>query len=293
MKTIASATGKLGTTIVIVGVGLIGGSIARAVRSRGLFERIIGVGRNPQRLQQAVEQGVIDEYACHGSEAAAQADLIVVCTPVEQIAEDVLELHACLPAGGVITDAGSTKGGICRRVRDGLETGHRFVGAHPLAGSEKSGFEYAQADLFEEAVVILTPDDSTAPFAAERVAEFWSSLGGRLVTMGAAEHDLILAMTSHLPHLVSSALAASVTERGLPLAATGFGDTTRIAAGDPRLWTSIFMENADATIHAAEEFLLRFQALLSALKDRQPERLHSLLSTGKQHRDLWQQTNTR
>lgn len=111
MKTIASATGKLGTTIVIVGVGLIGGSIARAVRSRGLFERIIGVGRNPQRLQQAVEQGVIDEYACHGSEAAAQADLIVVCTPVEQIAEDVLELHACLPAGGVITDAGSTKGG--------------------------------------------------------------------------------------------------------------------------------------------------------------------------------------
>ncbi len=281
--------GSLGRTIVIVGVGLIGGSIARAVRERQLYERIIGVGRNPQRLDQAVQQGILDQAESDPAVAAQEADLVVVCTPVERIAADVLSLYPSLPKQGVVTDAGSTKESICKSIAEKLGAGNRFCGAHPLAGSEKSGFEHASANLFEGATVVLTPRPETAPWVTERVTTFWQALGGLFTVLDAVEHDHVLALTSHLPHLVSSALAASVTERDLPLAASGFGDTTRIAAGDPALWTAIFMENAEGTLKAAEEFQRRFETLLNALRDRHPERLQSLLSAAKRHRDLWRQ----
>lgn len=289
MQASPAPIGSLGRTIVIVGVGLIGGSIARAVRQRQLFERIIGVGRNPERLASAVRQGLIDQAESDLATAVREADLVVVCTPVERIVEDVLSLYACLPETGVVTDAGSTKARICQGIAEQLGEENRFCGAHPLAGSEKSGFEHASANLFEGATVVLTPHAETAPWVTERVTTFWRALGGQLTVMDAVEHDLVLAMTSHLPHLVSSALAASVSERDLPLAASGFGDTTRIAAGDPALWTAIFMENAEGTLKAAEEFQQRFETLLNALRDRQPERLQSLLTAAKRHRDLWRQ----
>lgn len=272
-------------TLTIVGVGLIGGSIGLAAKKRSLARRVRGLGRNRDTLEQAKVLGAIDEIAFNPEEAARDADAVIVCTPVDLIAQHVLELAPFCPDGALITDAGSTKGRIVADVEPNLPPRVHFVGSHPLAGSEKRGPQYADAYLFHNRWVVVTPTPRTYPAALERTRAIWQALGARVKVMAPAEHDRALAVTSHLPHLVASALAGTLTPDLFDLAATGFRDTTRIAAGDPTLWTAIFKHNRISLLEALNHLERQLQAMRGALTVENWSHLERLLAGAKQVRD--------
>ena len=192
--------------LTIVGVGLIGGSIGLAAKKRGLALRIHGVGRDLARLEAARRLGAIDECHLHWQDAVQQSELIVFCTPVSRIAEQIHEAAAHCKSGALLTDAGSTKRDVVSAVETGLAAQVRFVGAHPLAGSEKKGPDFADADLFVDRWTILTPTEKTPVAAVEDARSFWHALGSRVRLMSPEDHDRALALTSHLPHLLAAAL---------------------------------------------------------------------------------------
>ncbi len=253
--------------LTIVGVGLIGGSIGLAVKARGLFERVVGVGRDERNLERAKASGAIDEFTLDLAEASSQSDFVVVCTPVDRVVRDVRTASIAAPKRALITDVGSTKGGIVRELGIVPNAGATFIGSHPLAGSEKRGSANSKADLFQDRLVVVTPTAETDPEAIAVVELFWNRLGARTLRMDPFEHDDALALTSHLPHAAASALA-SVTPPGiLNLTAGGFRDTTRIAAGDPELWAAIFEANREAVLTSLDSFharLLEFRRMLDA-----------------------------
>jgi prephenate dehydrogenase len=271
-------------TLAIVGVGLIGGSIARACRARGLADRIVGIGRTQSRLDLAVQTGVIDVGSTEMA-ALHNANLVVVCTPVDQVTEDVQRVLASSPQA-VVTDAGSVKGSICRQLAN-VDHGERFVGSHPLAGSEKSGFEHADPELFAGRVCITTPFEETDPAVLQQVEGLWKSLGMQIRQMSPEKHDRLLALSSHLPHLAAAAIALQLSPEAADYASTGFRDTTRVASGDPALWTAILMENrmeVSRTTHDLVALLNEFQA---ALDSSNAESLQALLTQAQQTRELF------
>jgi prephenate dehydrogenase len=271
--------------IAIVGVGLIGGSIALAAKERRISSLILGVGRDNQRLGQAGIQGIIDVGYTDLNEAAEQADLIIFCTPVDRIVAGVREAaQACQP-GTIITDVGSVKGPICRELASGLPAGVEFVGSHPLAGSEKQGFENAKRYLFENRVCVVTPAEHSSRLAVERVEEFWQGLGARTVEMTPAAHDKALACTSHLPHLAAAALARTLTRDEYPLTATGFRDTTRVASGDPDLWTGILLANREAILAGLRRYDQTLDKFRQALEQNDSTSLKELLAAAKLARE--------
>ncbi|QDU37000.1 prephenate dehydrogenase [Maioricimonas rarisocia] len=285
MSTQQSQSGFRVGTLAVVGVGLIGGSVAAAARQRGVAERVIGIGRRMERLEPAREAGLIDVCAIDPS-AASEADLTVVCTPVDRIVDDVRAVAAAAQGRMLITDGGSVKQSICRRLSRGLPEGVTFVGAHPLAGSEKSGWEHARADLYDGRICVVTPEPGAASdTAVEQTVAFWQALGMRTLQMDPHAHDRSLALTSHLPHVVASALASLLTEREFELAATGFRDTTRIAAGDPDLWTAIFLQNAEPVAAEIDLLIHRLQEFQQSIADGDAEVVRRLLARGKARRD--------
>jgi len=254
--------------ITVIGVGLIGGSVGLGARTRKLTGRVVGVGRDPKTLARAVELGAIDTFSTSLLEGVKDADLVVVCTPVDRIAHVILEAASHVRPGTIFTDAGSTKHNIsCELVRK-LSADFPYIPAHPLAGAEKAGVEHARAELFQDRVTIITnPLTNALTEAAARVEKFWRALGSRVVHMDAEEHDRVMASTSHLPHAVAAGLAAATPIDFLSLSAGGFRDTTRIAAGDPALWAAIFMANRDPVLVALRVFtdhMAEFQRLLEA-----------------------------
>lgn len=271
-------------TIAIVGVGLIGGSIGLAVKKRGLARIVRGVGRNRASLEKARDVGAIDEM-CLDLIEGAKADLIVLCTPVDRIAEQTLQLAPHCAQGTLITDAGSTKGTIVHGVETKMPAGVHFVGSHPLAGSEKRGPEFADAELFQNRWTIVTKTRHTDVAALDRVMTFWQELGCRVRVMDPDEHDRALAMTSHLPHLVAAVLAGVLPREVHELTATGFRDTTRIAAGDADLWTAIFVQNRQALLAALEPFEGRLRQFRHALEQGDGAVIQQLLTQAKKVRD--------
>lgn len=271
-------------TLAIVGVGLIGGSIGLALKKRGFRGPIIGVGRSAERLAAARDAGVIGEFATEAN-AAARADLIIFCTPVDRIAEGVVQLASHCLAGALITDAGSVKGSICRELHGRMPDGVTFIGSHPLAGSEKQGFEHADADLFEDRVCVVTPVGGEPVEQIERVAQLWRAVGMRVVEMSPQEHDRALAETSHLPHVVAAALAATLQESNRPLAASGFADTTRIAAGDPALWTPILLANSTAVAESLRRYSKLLEEFQAALSRGDEQSLGELLAAARERRN--------
>lgn len=273
------------TTLLIVGVGLIGGSIAAAARQRGLVSRILGTGRNAARVESAMQAGIIDEAVPHLAESARMADLIVFCTPVDRIVPGVREAAQHCRPGTLISDAGSVKGTLCRSLAEGLPEGVTFVGAHPLAGSEKNGFEHADPALFEDRLCVITPLENTPATAVNRLEDFWKNLGSRVVRMAPEEHDAALAVVSHLPHTVAAALARTPRASERALAATGFRDTTRIAAGSPEVWTAILLENAEAVVRGIDDFSAHLAQFRESLVARDAAALKKLLELAKTDRD--------
>lgn len=278
-------------TVAIVGVGLIGGSIGLALRERRLARKIIGVGRRQQSLDVARDIGAIDNGVTNLAAAVSQAQLIIVATPVDTIAERVMQASAACPAGALITDAGSTKEAIVAAIDAGLaprRSGPRFVGSHPLAGDHRTGPQHSRADLFEDRIVVITPTEHTRPAAVTEVRGFWENLGAEVRSMSPAEHDSALAITSHLPHAVAVALAATTPKELLSLTAGGWRDTTRVAAGDPGLWQAIFTANRQFVIEAIVRLEKTFAGFRQSLESGDNESLMTLLELAarrKQERD--------
>jgi prephenate dehydrogenase len=272
-------------TLTIVGVGLIGGSLGLAAKRRGVAERVLGVGRQQASLDQARSVGAIDEGFLDLPAAVRQSDLVVFCSPVGCIAPQVLAAAPECRPGTLLTDAGSTKAAIVAAVEGQLPPGVTFVGGHPLAGSEKRGPAFADANLFRGRLTILTETPATDPVALERVAQFWRTLGARVRVMDPEQHDRSLALTSHLPHLVAAALAGSLPPELYDLTATGFRDTTRVAAGDPGLWTAIFDQNRQAVLSALRLFGERLHELQQALQASDMPAFDRLLAQAKKVRD--------
>ena len=255
-------------TVAVIGVGLIGGSIGLALRSRKLTSDVIGVGRDPATLEEAVRLGAIDRGTTELREGVASADIVVVCTPVNRVAEDVRRVAEVAPTEVLVMDVGSTKRQIVETVERQALPGSVFVGAHPIAGSERRGVAHARADLFDSRPCVLTPTPRTRAERLGRARKFWTAIGCRVLEMGPAEHDEILAYTSHLPHAVAAALASSVPVDWLALAAGAFRDGTRVAAADTGLWTAIFRENRGPLLKALDSLQDRLAALQIRLDDR-------------------------
>jgi prephenate dehydrogenase len=254
--------------LTILGVGLIGGSLALALRKAGAVREIVGVGRSPENLQLAVERGIIDRFTHDARAGVAGADMVFLGAPVASIVPLALEIRPALAPGAVVTDGGSTKATIAEALRlpyasppeyeDGdKETPPAFVPGHPIAGTEKSGAGAAFAELFEGRRSILTPVAETPQWAVERVRAMWAHAGADVEIMTPAHHDTVLAAISHLPHAAAYALVDAVRsleessgQSILGFAAGGFADITRIAASDPVMWRDIFLANKPAILQA-------------------------------------------
>jgi prephenate dehydrogenase len=273
------------STLVIVGVGLVGGSVGLAARRRGAAGRVIGVDRDGGALERAIAAGAIDDACADLAAAAAVADFVMVCTPVDQVAAQVAHAAAECRPGTVLSDVGSTKAAIVGSLEGRLPAGVSFVGGHPLAGSEKNGPEHARADLFEGCVVVLTPTRATDPGAVAVVGGFWSALGGRVRLMEAGVHDRALALTSHLTHLVACALCGALPAELVELTATGFRDTTRLASGPPTVWGPILRANRAALLDALARFEVQLSRFRQALAADDAGALGALLQLGKTIRD--------
>ncbi len=272
-------------TVAVVGVGLIGGSIGLALRGRGLAKHVVGIGRRASSLKAAQQCGAVTHTTTNLPRGVADAQVVVVCTPIETIAEKVRECAEHCPTGTLITDAGSTKAQIVSALDGQLPREVAFVGSHPLAGSEQTGPQNARADLFDGRLVVVTPTRRTEKSRLAEVERFWTSLGASVTRMSATEHDQAVAAISHLPHLVASALAASTPEKQLPLAATGWLDTTRIAAGDVQLWRQILADNRGHVLKSLDKFEKVLSKFRAALETDNGRALLKLLEAGKHNRD--------
>jgi prephenate dehydrogenase len=255
----------------LVGLGLLGGSVAKAARGLGLADEIVAVGRDRERLEPALRDGMVDRITTDLADGVGGADFCLLATPVATLAALLPAVWAALPADAVLTDVGSTKAAIVRAAeRLGEGRPLAFVGSHPMAGSEQAGYRVSRPDLFRGATVILTPTERTDSHAVKRVGAFWEALGGRLVTLDPLTHDRATAAISHLPHLVADALVDAVVRmdpRFFEVAGRGFKDTTRIAASDARVWREIFQENRAGLTEALGAFraaLDHLEALLAA-----------------------------
>jgi prephenate dehydrogenase len=271
--------------LVIVGVGLLGGSIAKAALAHGVARHVVGVGRNAERLAAAEKCGVVSSVSTDLGTACRDADLIVVCTPVDQIAGHVIAAATACKRPTLITDAGSTKGNIIAALPDKLPGGCRFLGGHPLAGSEKTGFEHATADLLDGRNVIVTPTAAADSSDIAQLESFWTALGARVHRMTPDDNDRAVAATSHAPHLIAAALALATAGEHLPLVASGWLDTTRIAAADPAIWQPIFAANRAHVLKALDSFEKTLSELREAVERDDSMELAQLLRHAQEVRE--------
>ncbi|GIV18403.1 MAG: prephenate dehydrogenase [Armatimonadota bacterium] len=264
----------------IIGVGLIGGSIGMAACRRGLAQRVVGVGRSAERLQVALQAGAINEATTSLQEGVTGADMVVVCTPVGLIVPTIRLLHQWLSPECVVTDVGSVKSAIVQPATDVL--GERFVGGHPMAGSEQTGVHNARADLFEGTTWALTPAEKTSPSALQKVTALAQGVGAQVLLADPEEHDRAVALTSHLPHAVALALMHVAEKTPYPqLIGGSFRDGTRVAASSPELWRDIFLHNRENVLWAIDEFIGKLQELRSAIEGEDAETIQRLFAEAR------------
>jgi prephenate dehydrogenase len=276
--------------IAILAPGLLGASVARAARYYGAARRVTLWARRPEVRLQLKSQPWCDRVADSPAEAAADAQLVIICAPVDQIVGLVAQIAPVLPAGAIVTDVGSVKGEICRLSHKALPPGRHFVGSHPMAGSEKTGWENGRAELFQGRVTFVTPLPETDPKAVEQVAAFWTALGSDATTVEPDVHDEIVAHISHLPQVLASTLCASLAKRDPKwrnFSGGGLRDTSRIAGSDPRLWKTILEQNRDEVLRAVRSYQDELHNLERALANRDWFEVQAILERGKAYRDLF------
>jgi prephenate dehydrogenase len=276
-------------TVAIVGVGLIGGSLGMALKGRRLAHRVIGVGRNTERLDMAVALGAIDMGTTEMEQGVAEADVVVLCTTVGHIVETLPETLEAVKRGAVVTDVGSTKGAITRRAA-GFPF---FVGSHPMAGSEQAGVEAATPLLFEEATWAVTPTDETDLGALRTVERLAREVGATTLTLTPDAHDAMLAVTSHLPHVLASSLMrqAATTQGVHPqtqrLTAGSFADGTRVAASPPAIWRDVCLTNREALLAALHGFREEIDVLEAAVAAGDAARIEAFFAAGAEAKRGW------
>jgi prephenate dehydrogenase len=277
----------------IVGIGLIGGSLARALRVAGYAHEIVGYGRSVGNLQQAVEFGVIDRAEVSLTEAVRHADMVVLAVPVGCMVEILEEIGPALMDQVVVTDVGSVKGSVIAAARGALGTRFpRFVPGHPLAGTEQSGVAASQADLFQGRRVILSPEPETDATATSSVRDMWVATGAEVATLSAEDHDRILAVSSHLPHMLAYCLMDMVVRHDdhraiLECAAGGFRDATRIAGSDPVMWRDICLANREALLRELKQYADELYILYQVLDRSDTARLEEIFTTASELRAGW------
>lgn len=269
----------------IIGPGLLGASIAMSVYEKKLTKEIHLWARNEEKLNSCLKNKWCD-YVHESLESAVKhSDFIVLCTPVDTIIPIFETIAPHLSPGTIVTDVGSVKGSICSQAQTiPNDNQFHFIGSHPMAGSEKSGMEYANADLLKQATCIITPTEHSDPLALEKVTQFWSELEMNPVQMSSEEHDSLIAGISHLPHIVASVLAASLSkipDEQFKYAGGGLKDTTRVAGGNPKLWQSILAQNSKPILNSIDQFEQTLKALKNSLASEDLDSLQAILNEGQ------------
>ena len=278
--------------VYLVGVGLINGSLARDLKRHELAKEVIGIGRDSQRLAKAQALQIIDQYQLLHENDVLDADVIVFGVPVGKIRDTLTLLKPHLNPNTLLTDVGSTKNNVIQAAEEILgELSAKFVPAHPIAGSEQSGFEHAQEDLFQDRKVIVTPTEKTDATAVQKIKKMWQVIGAQVDEMTAEQHDAILSMTSHLPHMVAYTLVNYLGKQSdasniFNYAAGGFYDFTRIASSDPTMWADICIANKDMLLDSIEGFNKCLNELRSAIEKQDEDAIYNLLKQAKRLRDL-------
>jgi cyclohexadieny/prephenate dehydrogenase len=259
--------------IALIGFGLIGGSIARAARAQGLVGHIVTTARSAKTRARVIELGVVDSVVETNAEAVKDADLVILCIPVGACGPVAQEIAPHLKPGAIVSDVGSVKGAVVRDMAPHLPASAHFVPAHPVAGTEHSGPDSGFAELFINRWCILTPPEGTDPNAVARLRDFWAAMGAKVEVMTPDHHDLVLAITSHLPHLIAYTIVGTADELAqvtssevIKFSAGGFRDFTRIAASDPTMWRDVFLANKDAVLEMLGTFTEDLSKLTRAIR---------------------------
>lgn len=281
--------------ITIVGVGLLGGSIGQAARRRKLVPAggIAGFVRRTASLKECEEAGAVDFATTDLLAAVWDADLVILCTPLAQMRSRVREMLPALKLGAIVTDVGSVKANVVRELEPLVAgAGASFVGSHPMAGAEKTGVSAAHADLFRDAVCVVTPTRKSKPASVRKVEKFWRFLGARTLQLPPERHDLFVSRSSHLPHVVAAALAGYVLSPTQPkqqaaLCANGFRDTTRIASGSPEMWRDIALANGENITKSVDAFIAGLKKFQGFLKNADSDAIAGFFELAKARRDHW------
>jgi len=279
--------------ITILGVGLLGGSIGLAVKRGKLAREVAGFVRRAASVKECEQAGAIDFATTDLFAAVSNADLIILCTPLAQMRPLVNQMFPVLKRGAIVTDVGSVKAGVVHELESFIQkSGAHFVGSHPMAGAEKTGVRAACADLFVGAVCVLTPTKKSNATAVRKVEEFWISLGTHVLKLDAAQHDLLVSRSSHLPHVIAATLANLVLNPASPktqaaLCATGFRDTTRIASSSPEMWRDIALANRKNLAKSVDGFISELQKFHRVLKNADTKAIEKFFETAKSRRDDW------
>ncbi len=267
------STGPIFDRVALIGFGLIGGSIARAARLQGLAGEIITTARSAKTRERVMELGIVDRVVETNVEAVQDADLVILCIPVGACGPVAVEIAGHLKPGAIISDVGSVKASVVKDMAPHLPAGVHFVPAHPVAGTENSGPDSGFAELFINRWCILTPPEGTEAKATEKLRAFWAALGAKVEVMTPEHHDLVLAITSHLPHLIAYTIVGTADELAqvtssevIKFSAGGFRDFTRIAASDPTMWRDVFLANKDAVLEMLGTFNEDLSKLTRAIR---------------------------
>ena len=279
--------------ITIIGVGLLGGSIGLAVRQQRLAGEIAGFVRRAASVKDCEKAGAVDYATTDLLAAVSKADLVILCTPLAQMRSLAEQILPALKRGAIVTDVGSVKAGVVRELESLIQkAGAYFVGSHPMAGGEKMGVLAAKADLYANAVCVVTPTKKSNGGAVCKLEKFWQALGARTLRLDAVKHDLLVSRSSHLPHVVAATLANLVLHPTNPksqadLCATGFRDTTRIASGSPEMWRDIALANRKNVSRSVDAFVAELKKFQSALKRNDAKAVEKFFATAKDRRDNW------
>jgi prephenate dehydrogenase len=279
--------------ITIIGVGLLGGSIGLAAKKRRVAGEIAGFVRRAKNISDCEKFGATDFATTDLIAAVSNSDLIILCTPLAQMLPLAKQFLPALKRGAIVTDVGSVKGGVVRELESLVQKfGAHFVGGHPMAGAEKTGVAAARENLFKDTICVLTPTKKSSAGVVRKLEQFWKSLGARVLKMDAAQHDLLVSRSSHLPHVVAATLANLVLSPANPkaqsqLCANGFRDTTRIASGSPEMWRDIALANRKNLSRSVDAFVAELKKFQAALKRGDDKAVERIFTTAKSRRDNW------
>jgi prephenate dehydrogenase len=279
--------------ITIIGVGLLGGSIGLAVKRSRLAREVAGFVRRHASLKDCEKASAVDYATTDLLAAVSNADLVILCTPLSQMRSRVAEMLPALKRGAIVTDVGSVKASVVRELESLVQkSGAHFVGSHPMAGAEKTGVLAARADLFVNAICVVTPTKKSNVAAVRKVEGFWKSFGARTLRLMPEQHDALVGRSSHLPHIVAAALANLVLDPARPefqsaVCANGFRDTTRIASGSPEMWRDIALANRKNLSRSVDAFISELQKFQRVLNKSDAKAISKFLETAKMRRDNW------